>query len=159
MEHPMKNVKILWAIIVLQLLFLLIIGYKFIQGSVAPSEDERTAVVLSKDERNLILTEMRKFLISVQGVSEAITNGDMNLVAELATEAGMKAEENTPGSLLTKIPLPMKTLGFDTRNRFDQISADAIQLKDPLTSRKQLDQLLNNCLACHATYKLIEENK
>ena len=153
----MKNVKILWAIIALLSLILIVAGYKFTQGSMVPSDDARTAVELTKDERNLILGEMRKFLISVQGVSEAITNGDMNLVAELATEAGMKAEEDTPGSLLTKIPLPMKTLGFDTRKKFDQIATDALKLKDTLASRKQLDNLLYNCLACHETYKLVEE--
>ena len=117
---------------------LIAIGYKFIQGSVAPSEDERTAVLLNKDERNLILKEMRNFLISTQGVSEAITNNDMQFVAALAKEAGMKAEKNTPGALLSEIPLSMKTLGFDTRKRFDQILSDAIRLKDPSHSRVQL---------------------
>ena len=152
----MKNYKILWVIICVLLILLSVIGYKFVQGSVALSEDNRVAVVLSKDERNLILQEMRNFLISTQGVSEAITNNDMNLAASLATKAGMVAEKNTPGSLLSKIPLSMKTMGFDTRKKFDEISADAMQLKDPLHSRKQLDQLMKNCIACHANFKLIE---
>ena len=122
----------------MSLIVLIAIGYKFIQGSVAPSEDERTAVLLNKDERNLILKEMRNFLISTQGVSEAITNNDMQFVAALAKEAGMKAEKSTPGALLSEIPLSMKTLGFDTRKRFDQILSDAIRLKDPSHSRVQL---------------------
>lgn len=155
----MKNFKVLWAIIIVLLIALSGIGYKFIQGSVTASEDARMAVVLSKDERNLILNEMRNFLISTQGISEAITNNDMNVVATLATEAGMKAEENAPGSLLSKIPLPMKTLGFGARQKFDQISADAIRLKDPSHSRKQLDQLMKNCIACHASFKLVEAEK
>lgn len=155
----MKNTKVLWSIIIVLLIAIMFIAYKFIQGSVAPSDDQRTAVVLTKDERNLILGEMRQFLISVQGISEAITRGDMARVAELATEAGMKAEEDTPGSLLTKIPLPMKTLGFDTRGKFDLIAADARQHNDPAVSRKQLDALLLNCIACHATYQLVEEKQ
>ncbi|MGZ8982489.1 MAG: hypothetical protein ACXW11_00880 [Methylotenera sp.] len=155
----MKNFKILWVIICVLLIVLSIIGYKFVQGNVASSEDDRVAVVLSKDERNLILKEMRNFLISTQGVSEAITNNDMNLVAKLATKAGMMAETNTPGSLLSKIPLSMKTLGFDTRKKFDQISADAVQLKDPSHSRRQLDQLMKNCIACHSSFKLVEEGE
>ena len=155
----MKNFKILWAIICTLLIVLIAVAYKFIQGSVAVSDDERVAVVLSKDERNLILNEMRNFLISTQKISEAITNDDMELVASFAKSAGMAAEENTPGALLAKIPLSMKTLGFDTRKRFDQIAADAEQLKVPIHSRRQLDQLMKNCIACHASFKIVEEEK
>jgi hypothetical protein len=152
----MRNVKILWSVIVLLLIILALIGYRFFRGSVAPSDDARTAVVLSKDERNLILGEMRNFLISVQGVSAAITANDLARAAQLATAAGMQAEADTPASLLMKIPLPMKTLGFDTRQRFDQLAADALQVQDPALSRRQLDELLQNCIACHATYQLVE---
>ncbi len=155
----MRNFRVLWSIIGALLIALSAIGYKFIQGNVTPSEDERIAVVLSKDERNLILKEMRNFLVSTQGVSAAITDNDMKLAAKLATEAGMNAEQNTPGALLSKIPLPMKKLGFDTRKRFDQIATDAIQIKDPAHSRRQLDMLMQNCIACHASFKLIEAGK
>ncbi len=153
----MKNYKILWTIIVALLLLLIAIGYKFVHGSVAVSDDERVAVMLSKDERNFILNEMRNFLISTQKISEAITNEDMELVARLAKSAGMSAEENTPGSLLAKIPLSMKTLGFDTRKGFDEIAADAEKLKVPVHSRRQLEQLMHNCIACHGRFKIIEQ--
>jgi multidrug efflux pump subunit AcrB len=155
----MKNFKILWGIITLLLLMLTAIGYKIVQGDVAPSDDERIAVNLSKAERNLILNEMRNFLVSTQNISEAITNNDLKLAAKLASRAGMQAEKNTPGSLLSKIPLAMKTLGFDTRQKFDQISSDATMLKEANHSRKQLDQLMKNCIACHASFKLIELEK
>jgi hypothetical protein len=151
-----RNYKILWVVIAILLLVLNAIGYKLVQGDVSPSEDNRIAVNLSQNERNLVLKEMRNFLISTQGVSEAITNGDLNLAAKLASEAGMLAEKNTPGSLLSKIPLAMKTLGFDTRKKFDQLSADAKNLKDTTHSRNQLDLLMKNCLACHASFKIQE---
>ncbi len=154
-----KNYKILWSVIAILLLVLAMLGYKLVKGDVAASEDERVAVNLSKDERNLILNEMRNFLISTQGVSEAITNNDLKLVAKLASKAGMQAEKNTPGALLTKIPLAMKTLGFDTRHKFDQIASDALQHGDPILSRNQLDTLMKNCIACHASFKIIEVNK
>lgn len=155
----MKNFKVLWMIIVVLSVALSAIGYKIVRGSVVPSEDERVAVALSKNERSLILKEMRNFLVSTQGVSEAITNHDMPLVAKLATAAGMNAEKNTPGTLLSKIPFPMKTLGFGTRQKFDEIAADAVRRNDPAHSRQQLDQLMKNCIACHASFKLVEEAK
>jgi hypothetical protein len=153
----MKNFKILWAIICTLLIVLIAVAFKFVQGNIADSDDERVAVILSKDERNLILSEMRDFLISTQKISEAITNEDMKLIAPLAKSAGMAAESNTPISLLAKIPLSMKTLGFDTRKRFDQIAADAEQLKVPVHSRSQLDQLMKSCIGCHSSFKIIEE--
>jgi len=147
----MKNI-----IIIILLLIVGALAYIMTKGSVAPSEDGRTSVVLNKDERNLVLGEMRQFLISLQGVSSAITNKDLKKVEELAHKAGMAAEADTPGALLRKIPAGMKKLGFGTRGLFDDIAAAAKEGKDPVELRKQLDALMNNCIACHATYRLPE---
>ncbi|OIQ98609.1 hypothetical protein GALL_194340 [mine drainage metagenome] len=155
----MRNLKILWGVIALLLLALTTVGYKLVQGDVSPSEDNRIAVNLNKFERNLVLKEMRNFLVSTQGVSEAITNKDLKLAAKLASEAGMDAEKNTPGSMLAKIPLAMKTLGFDTRQKFDQLASDAVKLNDPTYSRNQLDLLMKNCIACHTSFKILEVNE
>lgn len=152
----MKNIKILWAIIVLLLFFSGFLVNKFVSGSVAPCQDGRTSVVLTKDERNLILAEMRAFLVSVQGVSQAISENDMKKVAEVAHNAGMVAEEGTPGSLLQKIPLAMKKMGFGTREQFDGIAQTAKTTKDAKVAREQLDTLMLTCIACHSTYRLPE---
>ncbi|MCK5725957.1 MAG: hypothetical protein KAH22_03905 [Thiotrichaceae bacterium] len=151
----MKNVKVLWVIILLLLMVSGGLVYKFVTGKVSASDDGRTNVILTKDERNLILQEMRDFLISVQAVSQAITENDMDKVADLAHKAGMAAEADTPGSLLQKIPLSMKTLGFGTRKKFDEISVTA-KTKDAKLARQQLDTLMQNCIACHAMYRLPE---
>ncbi len=153
----MKNVKVLWTIIILLLGLSGFLVNKFISGSVKPSEDGRTAVILTKDERNLVLEEMRSFLVSVQAVSQAITEKDMGKVAELSHKAGMAAEANTPGALLQKLPIGMKKLGFDTRKKFDAISDLANKSSDTMAARKQLDTLMQNCIACHLTYRLPEE--
>ncbi len=154
----MKNVKILWLIIVLLLALSGFLIKKFIigGGNVEASTDGRSTVVMTKDERDFILKEMREFLISVQGVSQAITENDMPKVVDLAHKAGMAAEANTPSVLLQKIPLAMKKLGFDTRSKFDEIAETAKTSKDPVAARKQLDTLLQNCIACHAIYRLAE---
>ena len=147
----MKNV-----IIIVLLLIIGALAFIMTKGSVAPSNDGRTNVVLTKDERNLVLDEMRAFLVSVQGISQAITEKDMAKVETLGHKAGMAAEADTPGALLRKIPAGMKTLGFGTRGLFDDISAAAKEGKDPFEIRKQLDALMNNCIACHITYRLPE---
>ncbi len=153
----MKNVKVLWTIIILLLGLSGFLINKFISGSVEPSDDGRTAVILTKDERNFVLDEMRGFLVSVQAVSQAITENNMEKVAELSHAAGMAAEANTPGALMQKLPIGMKKLGFDTRKKFDVISDIAKTSKDAVAARKQLDALMQNCIACHVTYRLPEE--
>ena len=152
----MKNVKVLWAIIILLFGFSGFLVNKFVSGKTEVSDDGRTNVILTKDERNLILEEMRAFLVSVQGVSEAITNNDLDKVAKLSHEAGMAAEEGTPGALLQKIPLPMKQMGFAVRGMFDDISASAKETKDPVVLRKKLDTLMKTCIACHKIYRMPE---
>ncbi len=152
----MNNPKLLWTIILLLLLVLGTLVFKFVTGSVAPSEDGRTAVVLNKAERDLVLGEMRAFLVSLQAVSQAITEGDRDTVIAEATRAGMAAEADTPAQLLAKIPLAMKSLGFGTRGKFDQIAEAAQQGADMKTLRVQLDALMNNCIACHASFRLPE---
>ncbi len=152
----MKNVKVLWTIIILLLALSGFLVKTFISGSVAPSDDGRTNVVLTNDERNLVLDEMRAFLVSVQGVSQAITENNMDRVAEIAHKAGMAAEADTPGALLQKLPLGMKKLGFGTRDKFDEIATTAKTTKDAAVARKQLDTLMQNCIACHSIYRLPE---
>jgi len=151
-----KNIKVLWGIIFVLAIVVSLMGYKFVKGSVAKSNDNRIAVMLNKDERNLVLEEMRAFLVSVQAVSQAITDNDKVLIAQHATKAGMQAEADTPGALFQKIPLSMKRLGFDTQKKFDAIAESAKNGADPLTIRKQLDTLMSNCIACHTIYKLPE---
>ena len=53
-----------------------------------PSPDGRQAIVLSADEKNLILAEMRTMLGSVQGVVDGIANKDMKRVAQAARQSG-----------------------------------------------------------------------
>ncbi len=154
----MKNVKILWTVIAVLLVIISLFVYKFTSGSVEPYADGRTSVVLTSDERNLILDEMRAFLVSVQGVSQAITENDMEKINQLAHQAGMAAEEGTPGSLLSKIPLSMKKMGFGVRGQFDDIAELAKAQTDTVVIRKKLDSLMQTCIACHAIYRLPEPN-
>lgn len=155
----MKSCKLSWILVGILTLVVAFSAYKFTAGSVAPSDDGRTAVRLSKDERNALLLEMRNWLISSQAVLAAAANKDFAEVAKVATVSGMAAEADTPGSLFAKIPLEMKKLGFDTRGKFDAIAADALKLKDSEHTVKQLSIAMQNCIACHATYTFVDEAK
>ncbi len=130
-------------------------AYKFlIQGSTAPAADGRTALLLEEPERDMVLNEMRGFLASVQGIIQAVNSEDMVAVAAHARRAGMAAGDDVPATLVGKLPLAFKKLGFGTHRSFDQLALDAEQLGDPQHAMEQLAELMGNCIACHATYRI-----
>lgn len=155
----MKGCKLSWALVAVLAIVVAIFGYKFTVGNVAHSDDARLAVLLSKDERNALLLEMRTWLQSSQGILAAASAKDFDAVVKSAAASGMGAEATTPGSLFRKLPVEMKALGFDTRRKFDDIAADAGKLKDGDRVVAKLSAAMNNCIACHAMYRFVEESK
>ncbi|HHH43373.1 MAG TPA: hypothetical protein ENK49_04475 [Gammaproteobacteria bacterium] len=144
-----------WILVVVLLVATgVLVGKFIIVGKTRLATDGRTAILLEPAERDLILTEMRAFLASVQGVLVATGNDDMKTVAEAAGVSGMPPPGQVPDALVGKLPLSFKTLGFDTHKRFDQLALDAEQLGDREHTLEQLGELMNNCIACHAQYRL-----
>lgn len=147
--------KLCWSISAILLVGLSLISYKFIlTGAVTPSTDGRQAILLEESERDLVLDEMRMFLASVQKITKALSENDMKIVAEAAREVGLAAQQEVPGSLMGKLPLAFKKLGFDTHKKFDELALDAKDLGDPQYALEQLSTLMNNCVACHSTYRI-----
>ncbi|MCP4232923.1 MAG: hypothetical protein GY770_04950 [Aestuariibacter sp.] len=130
-------------------------GYKFlIQGSVVESTDGRLSIQLNAAERNLVLGEMRAFLASAQQITQGISEDNMKLVAESARKVGHAAQAQVPGTLVGKLPVEFKRLGFDTHAQFDQLALDADDLGDSSYALIQLAALMQNCVACHAAYRI-----
>ena len=141
---------------IIVLLLLVIAGgiYKFIfQGSASVGTDGRMAIHLTAGERDLVLTEMRVFLESIQQLTTGITANDMQLVAEYARKSGKAAQGEVPGTLVGKLPVQFKKLGFDTHAKFDQLALDAEEFGDGDHALSQLSILMKNCTACHAAYR------
>lgn len=151
----MKSCKLCWSISGILILAIIAMSYKFmVVGSVVPATDGRQAIVLEPAERDLVLTEMRMFLASVQKITQAATAEDMVTVAKAAREVGLAAQQAVPGSLMGKLPLAFKKLGFDTHSKFDALALDAEQLGDPKHALQQLSTLMNNCVGCHSAYQI-----
>ena len=146
--------KVCWIFVAVLVLLSAAVTYKFvIQGQVTDSADGRTAILLEGNERDLVLFEMRVFLESVQLITNGISENDMTRVANAARQSGSNAQMAVPGSLVGKLPLAFKKLGFDTHARFDELALDAEQLGDRDHALAQLNAILMNCVACHATYR------
>lgn len=139
-------------------LLLMIIGggiYKFIfEGSATQSADGRIAIHLNSGERDLVLGEMRMFLESVQQITAGINANNMKQVAESARKMGRNAQAAVPGSLMGKLPVEFKTLGFDTHKKFDELAFNAEEFEDQAHTLELLSELINNCVSCHAAYKI-----
>jgi len=142
--------------IILTLLLIIAGGaYKFIfQGSVTESSDGRISILLNPEERDLVLAEMRMFLSSVQQINSGIAEDDLKVVSKAARAVGKAAQGEVPGSLVGKLPLAFKKLGFDTHTKFDQLAMDTDDLGDAKHALSQLSSLMQNCVACHETYRI-----
>ena len=129
--------------------------YKFIiQGSTTENSDDRITLLLDDSERNLVLAEMRAFLASIQQINQGLSENNMELVALSARKSGNAAQGNMPGSLVGKLPIDFKKLGRDTHARFDQLAMDAEDLEDSSHTMGQLSRLMENCVSCHAMYRI-----
>ena len=147
--------KTCWLSVVILAVLLLGTIYKFvIEGSTRTSSDNRLAIQLTAGEKDLVLAEMRAFLASVQQITHGVSSKDMQLIATSARTVGLAAQQGMPGSLMGKLPLEFKQLGRDTHEQFDLLALDAEQLEDAEHSLSQLGALMQNCVACHAAYRL-----
>jgi mono/diheme cytochrome c family protein len=102
----------------------------------------------------MILAEMRAFLASVQQVTAGISENDLQRVAEHARKSGKAAQAAVPGTLMGKLPMQFKQLGLDTHTKFDQLAMDVEDLGDANHALAQLSTLMQNCVACHAAYRI-----
>ncbi len=139
------------AIAIGGLLYIFVIKGETVAGN---ANDPRTALLLSESERALVLEEMRGFLAAVQTITLAANNDDMKTVAEAARKVGKAAQGEVPPSLVRKLPMPFKKLGFGTHQAFDQLALDAESFGDKAQTLEALGKLMGNCVGCHATYQI-----
>ncbi|TGL44599.1 hypothetical protein [Leptospira perdikensis] len=146
----------LWIVTVLTL------GYFFYFGSTSRSLDSRTAIHLTPAERQLVLTEMRALLSSVNGMLSGLAEKDYERAAKAADAVGMglvASLEHQEKTILLKLPVAFKKLGFGTHEKFDDIAVKIRKKQDIHTLLREMDELTRNCVACHATYKIEVESE
>jgi hypothetical protein len=147
--------RIYLTTIAVLLLFIAAMAYKFIvAGSTQVGEDGRVAVVLELDERALMLREMREFVAGIQLVADALARDDMPGVAKASRGMGTARAHDVPVAMLGKLPLEFKTLALSTHREFDTLAADAEANGTPKHALAQLGDLLQKCVACHASYQI-----
>jgi hypothetical protein len=121
--------------------------------------DSRTPITLSDNEVNFIRREMRGLLDSVREIVDATAANDPGRIVAAGRKAGMNGPEAThiPPTLAPKLPPEFKKLGLATHRGFDQIALDAEKFGATDLTYRQLADLMNNCSACHATWRIVGE--
>ena len=147
--------KFCWILSLLLAVAVAAMGYLFIvKGETVQASDGRLAIVLPEGERDLVLEEMRAFLSAVQGITNAVNNDNFEDAAAQARKVGRAAQRGVPISLMKRLPLEFKKLGLGTHKAFDQLAMDAADLGDKAHTLEQLATLMQNCVACHAAYRI-----
>jgi len=147
--------RLCWSLVVVLALSTTALVYLFvIRGMTIPASDGRAAILLAPGERDLVLGEMRGFLVALQQITQAVVDQDQAAVVSAARRVGAAAQQGVPSRLVGKLPIEFKRLGFDTHSRFDQLALDAEQFGDTAQVPGALALLMQNCVACHAAYRI-----
>ncbi|MEW5965200.1 MAG: hypothetical protein AB1749_16770 [Pseudomonadota bacterium] len=116
--------------------------------------ESREAIALSAAERDHLRSGMRTYLQSTQEIVDAIATGKVDRAAKSAREAGMGAVKDVSLLSAAKLPPQFTLLGLDTHQRFDALADAAARAATRKELLERLGQVLANCSACHATYRV-----
>jgi hypothetical protein len=118
-----------------------------------PSLDNRIDLGLTAEERTEFLTEMRVMLASIQGILQGIGENDRERIAEAARRSGNRMARATPETMRAKLPQAFRDLGGPTHMLFEELAVRAeTDDMDSLASAAAV--IMNQCLACHATFRV-----
>jgi hypothetical protein len=145
----------LWIVTTILLVGLFLLG----RMSFSSHEDGRRVVRVSPSDKVLILTEMRELLSALNRMHGALAVGDPLGAAEAAESVGMGMVKNLAereASLIAKLPVEMKKLGFSTHENFDDIAKKLRENPgmDQRAISSELKTLTDKCVACHASYRI-----
>lgn len=121
--------------------------------------DTRTPIPMTGDAREQVLREMRHFLEGVATITDALSREDMETVARTARGLGMAAAGGMPPEVRHQLPRDFRTMGRETHLAFDELALDAEQLGDADHSLKQLGNALGRCIACHRSFRFVNEGE
>lgn len=116
--------------------------------------DTRYPIVTRPNERTRILANMRKYLIGLQKMSEALARDDMQSAAEAARSMGSINLYEVKLMFPNKAAIDFRELAFEVHRDFDSVAKDAEEKKDAKLMLGQLAAIMKKCAHCHDTYRL-----
>ena len=117
--------------------------------------DDRELVQVSQKWHDHLLMDMREGLfVQVQEILAAVSEGDMERAATLASERGKAHFAKMDPEMMAELPMGMKGMGKQMHLAFDDVAAAARDGGDPAKVAGAVSDLMSACTACHMTYKL-----
>lgn len=153
----MKKITIILLVLSVFLNIGLIYKFFYEGEKVVLAKDGRSEIKMSKENREFVMSEMRGFLESVQKINDGITTNNPEIITKVSQQSGTCKVDAVPQGLVKSLPYEFKQMGFQTHELFDVISKMAKKNYDRQQTQEKLNQLLNNCVACHKTYKISVE--
>lgn len=147
----------------------------WIQSGELQHQDSRQAIRLPMMQRDMLLTEMRGLLTSVNGILRGVAARDTALMRASAANAGMAGMMRGEGmgmgggrgmhagagqgmgaghGMGPMMPAEFRSLFHSTRVAFDSLASSISAGVGADTVVARLARITDNCLACHATYRL-----
>ena len=124
----------------------LLVRKLFVGNTQVIEGDPRVSVIVTQANRDFVMSEMRTFVEALHQINLGIEQNDPSLIVEAARASG--------GSVADHAPAGLKTIGFDTHGKFDEIANSAEKNFDPKVTQQQVTALLGNCVACHRSYRM-----
>lgn len=153
----MKKIILIFLVLSIFLNVGLIYNFFYAGEAVSLAKDGRREIKMASENREYVMAEMRGFLESVQKINEGIAKNDPKIIEKVGQESGSCKVDGVPKGLVKSLPLGFKEMGFETHELFDVMSKMAKENYDRQQTQEKLNQLLNNCVACHKTYKISVE--
>lgn len=116
--------------------------------------DPREAVALNPVEAEEMLAGMRTYLETIQGIVAAMAENDIDRVPQIAAKSGAKMLRDVNPVTGLKAPIGFSTMSFDTHDKFDKLAEKARKGTSRTEVLNDLRDILGNCIACHASYRL-----
>lgn len=146
--------KIPLILLLFSLITNMVLVYFFVfKGDTAPTNDSRTAINITPQNREFVLAEMRGFLESIQAINQGISNNNPQKVMAAGEKSGSGVIEDAPAGLMKTLPLSFKSLGLGTHAKFDEIAKMARENYKQQEAQKQVASILSSCTACHQSFK------
>lgn len=118
------------------------------------ASDAREPLHLNAHERALVLAEMRQMLESTEGVVTGLAANELQAIQQAAARSGTRAPGTVDQAMHASLPESFLRLGMAAHGGFDDIArmAEEGAGRDAMTAR--LGEILRQCTACHATYRV-----
>ena len=126
----------------------------FAQRAPQAHGDPREAVALSPAEAEDMLAGMRTYLETIQGIVAAMAENNIDRVPQIASKSGAKMLRDVNPVTGLKAPIGFSMMSFDTHDKFDKLAEKARTGTSRTEVLADLRDILGNCIACHASYRL-----